>query len=155
MRNKTYAIIAFVALLSFALVSLALARSGAVLHLTQSNNERYKVEIIQKRFLIERAVYLNAYRNGEQIVWHKLLYTGDFFDNDFPDLYPRYVWVSDSILQIGRNVNDPEKKFSSLKVVNELANPISYLLLETSGNKIVLFDVEPQTAVNLRFPFSV
>ncbi len=83
----------------------------------------------------------------------ELLYTGDFLDNDFRELYPNYAWESESILRIGRNVENAENQFDSFKIINESPNRINYLLVETSDNKIVLFDVEPRASIDLRFPF--
>ena len=152
MNNKPFTLIIVAVIISLVVFTLVISQSY-VLHSTESPNKRYIAEITQKGFFIERAVYLNAYRNGEQFVHRKLLYTGDFLDNDFRDLYPKYAWASESILRIGINIDETENKFSSIKIVNESPDQIGYVLIETSGNKIVLFDVEPRASIDIRFPF--
>src|SRR5438046_10018124 len=90
------------------IVGVAYGLSGQTLSSAGSPNRKYKVEISQKRDAagIERYVYLSAYRNGEQFVRNKLIYTGDLLDNDFRDLYPNYSWASESILKLGRKVDE-------------------------------------------------
>jgi hypothetical protein len=81
-------IVIFVAsFIVLALVGLMYGFTRKELHSTESPAKRYSVKLIQKRFLIERAVYLNASRASEPFVRGKLLYTGDFMDNEFGDLY--------------------------------------------------------------------
>lgn len=152
MSNKTRAVLVFIVIASIALNS-ACAYWSEILYSTESPSKRTKAEIIQKRFLIERRVYLNAYQNGKQLVIQKLLYTGDFLDDDFRSLYPDYAWSSDSILRIGRNTN-AVINLDSIKVTNRSPNRINYLLIETEGDKVVLFDVEPNATIDLRFPFT-
>ena len=130
------------------------ARQPTALGRTESPHRRYKVEIVQKRFLLERAVYLEAYRDGEPIVRRKLLYTGDVLDSDFRDLYPNYSWTSESALRIGSEVAGDEAQATLLTVVNESPDRLSYLLVEAAWNKIVLFDLDSGTSVNLLFPVS-
>ena len=121
------------------LIGLTFSLSGQTLSSTVSPNRKYKVEISQKRDAagIERYVYLNAYRNGEQFVRSKLIYTGDTLDNDFRDLYPNYSWASESILKLGRKVDETQS--NSLQITNESSKRISYLLIETYLDKYVLF----------------
>ena len=128
-------------------------RDSQTLSSNISPNRKYKVEVTQKRDAagIERYVYLNAYRNGAQFVQNKLLYTGDLLDNEFMDLYPDYSWVSESILKLGRKVDGTES--NSLQITNDSSMRISYLLIETYHDKYVLFDVEPDSTVNLKFQF--
>jgi hypothetical protein len=134
------------------MIGVALSLSGQTLSSTVSPNSKYKVEISQKRDAagIERYVYLNAYRNGEQFVQSKLIYTGDTLDSDFRDLYPNYSWPSESILKLGRKV---ETQSNSLRITNESSKRISYLLIETYQDKYVLFDVAPQSIVKVKFQF--
>jgi hypothetical protein len=75
-----------------------------VLFSTVSPRQRYTVEVTQYRPFpfIERAVFLNAYRDGRTRVVHKLLYTGDFLDSDFRDLYPNPRFQSEGILRAWR-----------------------------------------------------
>ncbi len=134
-------------------LGVSFSQSGQTLSSTASPNHKYKVEISQKRDAagMERYVYLNAYRNGEQFVRDKLIYTGDLLDNDFRDLYPNYSWASESNLKIGRNV--AETQSNNLRITNDTPNRISYLLIETYQDKYVLFDVEPNSVINLKFQF--
>ncbi len=151
--SRKLVLVCLASIMAVILVSMTYGFRRQVLHSTESPNHRYKVEIAQRRFVIERAVYLNAYRNGEPLVGRKLLYTGDFLDSDFRELYPNYAWASESILRIGRNVDDAENQFDGIRVINESPNRIAYLLIETSDNKIVLFDVEARASIDLGFPF--
>ena len=135
------------------IIAVAFSLSGQTLSSAASPNRKYKVEISQKRDAagIERYVYLNAYRKGVQFVRNKLIYTGDVLDNDFRDLYPHYSWPSESILKLGRKIGDTQS--NGLRIANLSPNRISYLLIETYRDKYVLFDVEPQSIVNLKFQF--
>ena len=54
----------------------------------------------------ERAVFFNAYRDGHTLVRHKLLYTGDFLDGDFRDLYPNPGFRTEGIYELGDALND-------------------------------------------------
>ena len=148
MMIKKLALVCLTCIVAAILVGLTFGFAGRLIHSTESPSQGYKVEITQKRFLIERAVYLNAYKDGEPLVTRKLLYTGDFLDGDFRELYPNYSWLSESALNIGQRVwTDSD----ALRVVNESQNRINYLLIETWDNKIVLFDVEPGASINLQF----
>jgi hypothetical protein len=135
------------------IIGVAYGFSGQTLSSAASPNRKYKVEISQKRDAagIERYVYLNAYRNGEPFVRNKLIYTGDLLDNDFRDLYPHYSWASESILKLGRRVDETQS--NDLRIANVSPNRISYLLIETYRDKYVLFDVESQSIVTLKFQF--
>ncbi len=133
-----------------ALVGLMCGFTREELHTTESPAKRYSVKITQKRFLIERAVYLNANHANEPFVRGKLLYTGDLMDSEFGDLYPNYSWLSESVLKIGRSVG-PDS--DNLRVVNETQKRIAYLLIETYDDKFVLFDVEPGMTVNVPFVY--
>lgn len=152
MKRKLIPIcLAVVALLLILGVAFSLSRQ--TLSSTVSPNRKYKVEISQERDAagIERCVYLNAHRNGERFVRNKLIYTGDLLDNEFRDLYPDYSWASESVLKIGREL--AETQSNSLRITNETSNRISYLLIETYRDKYVLFDVEPESVMNLKFQF--
>ena len=131
---------------------VALGPFRADLSSAASPNQKYQVEISQKRILgFERFVYLSAYRNGGQFVRNKLIYTGDSLDNDFRDLYPHYSWPSESILKLGRKADETQS--NGLRIRNLSPHRINYLLIETYLDKYVLFDVEPQANVNLKFQF--
>jgi hypothetical protein len=151
--NRKLILISLPAIALVLIIAVAFSLSGQTLSSAASPNRKYKVEISQKRDAagIERYVYLSAYRNGEQFVRNKLIYTGDLLDNDFRDLYPHYSWASESILKLGRKINDSQS--NGLRVANISPNRISYLLIETYQDKYVLFDVEPESIVNLKFQF--
>ncbi len=152
MKDKKRAIVNLFAVFLISLNS-ACAFSSKKLYTTESPIKQFKAEIVQKHFLIERRVYLNAYQNGKLIVNQKLLFTGDFMDSSFESRYPDYAWSADSILRIGRNAKDAENNFDVIKITNDSPNRISYLLIETSDDKVVLFDIEPNTSIDLPFPF--
>lgn len=135
------------------MVGVVYGLSGQTLCSASSPDGKYKVEISQTRHAagIERYVYLSAYRHGEQFVRSKLIYTGDFLDSDFSDLYPNYSWASGSILKLGRTIDETES--NGLRIANISQNRISYLLVETYFDKYVLFDLEPQSVVDLKFEF--
>jgi hypothetical protein len=129
-------------------------QSGDVLASTLSPSGTFRVEITQRRDSrgYERFVYLNASRNGDRFIEDKLLYTGDRLDDDFRNLYPNYSWQSESILKIGRSPS--ETQANGLRIANETARRINYLLIETYQDKFVVFKVEPRAVVNLRFRFT-
>lgn len=152
-RVMKQTIIGLIALTSLIGAGIAYTFSDQPLHSTLSPSHTYRVEISQKRDSAgyERFVYLNAYRGGEPFVRDKLLYTDDWLDEDFRELYPNYPWVSDSILKIGRDF--AETQSNDLRITNATPEQISYLLIETYGDKYVLFDVEPESVIDLRFQF--
>lgn len=143
--------IALLLLVILSLVVVLRTTRATVLYRTDSPHQRYRVEIVQRRLVGERAVYLDAYRDGEQTVRRKLLYTGDFLDGPFLDLYSNYSWTSESALRIGSETTTNEVQ-SPLKVVNESPSRLSFLLIEAGWNKIMLFDVGPGSSWNLLFP---
>lgn len=119
-----------------------------------SPSGRFRVEIAQRRDPrgYQRFVYLNASRNGDRFIEDKLLYTGDRLDDDFRNLYPNYSWLAESILKIGRRPR--ETQGNGLRIANETARRINYLLIETYQDKFVVFEIEPRAVVNLRFRFT-
>jgi hypothetical protein len=135
------------------MVGVVYGLSGQTLSSATSPDGKYKVEVSQTRHTagIERYVYLSAYRDGKQFVRSKLIYTGDFLDGDFSDLYPNYSWASPSVLKLGRTIDATES--NGLRITNKSQNRISYLLVETYFDKYVLFDLEPQSVVDLKFEF--
>lgn len=118
---------------------------------TSSPARKYTVRISQRRTfpLFERYVYLFASRDGNSFINGKLLFTGDFMDEDFTQLYPNYSWLSESILTIGRRETPATDK---LEIVNG-PNHLKYLLVETHDDKFVLFDIEPGQAIKLDFHY--
>ena len=97
--------LAYVALVDSVLIVLLIWKNGIageMIRTTESPQGRYRVEVAKRRFLTEDAVYLNAYRGKNRLVGRKLLFTGDFLDQDFQDLYPTYFWISENTLQIGQ-----------------------------------------------------
>ena len=150
---KKLVLILIVCVIAAFLWGLAFGFTRKLLYTTSSPNQRYKVEITQKRFLIEHAAYLNAFYDDNPIVRWKLLYTGDFLDGDFRSVYPNYTWDSDSILRMGNNV-DANGHFNDIRIVNESSASIAYLLIETYGDKIVLLGIEPHSSTGVKFPFN-
>jgi hypothetical protein len=108
------------------------------LSFASSPSNRYALEIFQTRFGIERYVYLKASRDGTVFLSGKLLYTGDFLDNDFNDLYPHNSWLTESIVKIGQPDGDSSDKLH----ISNGSRQVKYLLLETYFDKFVLFEVE-------------
>jgi hypothetical protein len=96
-------------------------------------------------------VSFNASRNGDPFIEGKLLYTGDRLDDDFRTLYPNYSWLSESILKIGPRPSETQS--NGLRIENETAGRINYLLIETNDDKFVVFEVEPRRVINLQFRF--
>lgn len=109
----------------------------------------YRLEIFQQRYpvlLNERYVYVNVDHGGAPAVRHKLLYTGDFLDDDFRALYPRVAWRTPSIIEIGQEASGHA---SRLTVANETDKVIRYLLIETIREKLLLLNVAPRAAMEL------
>ena len=131
-----------------------------VLFSTKSPQHCYRVDIVQTRPFpfFERAVFLSAYREHKHFV-KKLLYTGDFLDNDFRDLYPNPRFSSEFVYELGT----PEtwkgetlnESAGDLRIVNDTSNNIDYLLVETTGHKLVIFDIKAGTVISdLSFEFA-
>jgi hypothetical protein len=142
-----------IAIALIVLVGLFAGVIGSARQLASSSSpkNRYVVRIDQRRMFpgIERYVYLNASRDGKPFLTGKLLYTGDFLDNEFRDLYPNYSWLSESILKIGQ----PDSQQSDTLHITNNSTQLKYLLIETYENKFVLFDLEPGRVADLPFHY--
>jgi len=152
--GKWIAIFSLVVLATL-LVSLHLRGliGGVELYSTSSPDGQYKVEINQVRGfpLLDRHVHLTARRNGTTIVNRELLYTGDFLDGDFRELYPNPMWPSNSALELGYDDAKPEVRSSELKITNQTSNTLEYVLIESSLRKLLLLEVKPGATVYQRF----
>ena len=119
-----------IAIALIVLVGLFAGVIGSARQLASSSSpkNRYVVRIDQRRMFpgIERYVYLNASRDGKPFLTGKLLYTGDFLDNEFRDLYPNYSWLSESILKIGQ----PDSQQSDTLHITNNSTQLKYLLIE-------------------------
>jgi hypothetical protein len=149
MRKKLILILISVAVILVVILSVSFGRE--ISH-TSSPNHKYTIQISQERPFpgIERYIYLNASRNGEPFLKRKLLYTGDFMDQEFDSLYPNHSWLSESILKIGRVVG---AQSDTLEIWNSTSYKLKYLLIETHEDKFVLLDVEPGAIVDLDFRY--
>ena len=128
-----------------------------VLFSTVSPRQRYKVEVSQYRPFPfdERAVFLNVYRDGRTRTVHKLLYTGDFLDDDFRDLYPNPRFRSEDIYELGDVMNDGStSRPGTLRIVNATQKEISYLLIETGWYKLVVLDLKAGATADLNFQYA-
>ena len=128
-----------------------------VLFSTVSPRQRYTVEVSQYRPFpfYERAVFLNVYRDGRTPVAHKLLYTGDFLDSDFRDLYPNPRFRSEGIYELGDVMNDGSTgRPGNLRIVNATQKEISYLLIETGWYKLVVLDLKAGATVDLDLQYT-
>ena len=128
-----------------------------VLFSTVSHRQRYKVEVSQYRPFPfdERAVFLNVFRDGRTRTVHKLLYTGDFLDGDFRDLYPNPRFRSEDIYELGDVMNDGStSRPGNLRIVNATQKEISYLLIETGWNKLVVLDLKAGATANLNLQYT-
>jgi hypothetical protein len=153
--KRAATVFAYVCTVLFAIL-VAPRNATRVLFSTVSPGQRYTVEVSQYRPFPfdERAVFLNVYRDGRTLVVHKLLYTGDFLDSDFRDLYPNPRFRSEAIYELGDVMNDgPTVRPGNLRIVNATQKEISYLLIETSGYKLVVLDLKAgaTTALNLQY----
>ena len=102
----------------------------------------------------ERAVFFNAYRDGHTLVRHKLLYTGDFLDGDFRDLYPNPRFRTEGIYELGDALNDGSTgRAGNLRIVNATQKDISYLLIETSWYKLVVLDLKAGATTDLNLQY--
>jgi len=100
-------------------------------------------------------VFLNVYRDGRTPVVHKLLYTGDFLDSDFRDLYPKPRFRSEDIYELGDVMNDGSTgRPGNLRIVNATQKEISYLLIETGGYKLVVLDLKAGATVDLDLQYT-
>jgi hypothetical protein len=105
-----------------------------------SPNKKYSVQITQKRvfpFIDSESVHLSASFGDEILIKEKLLYAGDFMDDDFIERYPNFSWLSESVLKIGR-VQDRQ---ADNIIVSSGLSRIKYLLIETYRQKFIVLDV--------------
>ncbi len=149
MTRKLILILVAVAVIVVVILSVSF---GHEISSTSSPNNTYTVQISQERSFpyIGRYVYLNASRSGEPILKRKLLYTGDFLDQEFNSLYPKHSWLSESILKIGRGEG---AQSDALQISNNTSYRLKYLLIETYEDKFILLDVEPGVNINLDFRY--
>jgi hypothetical protein len=125
--------------------------SEKTVRITASSNHKYKVEITERQFFVEHAAYLNAYRDGGRFVNRKLLFTGDFLDERFQEIYSEYTWLSENVLRISES--GVAEQTCEIIVANESASTVSYLLLETMYSKAIIFDLAEGATVQFKFPF--
>jgi hypothetical protein len=149
MRGKPILILIVVAVILVVILSLSF---GQEISSTSSPHNKYTVQISQERRFpgIERYIYLNASRSGEPFLRSKLLYTGDFLDQEFNSLYPNHSWLSESILKIGRGEG---AQSDALQIWNNTSYRLKYLLIETYEDKFVLLDVAPGAIEKLDFDY--
>jgi hypothetical protein len=148
--------LAYVVLLVSVLIVLLIWKNGIageMLRATESPQNRYRVEVAKRKFLTEDAVYLNAYRGKNRLVGRKLLFTGDFLDQSFQELYPNYSWISESVLRIGRH-SVSDWALTELAISNSSGERLTYLLLEAYDNKLVAFDLVSNSLTRLTFALS-
>src|SRR4051812_35387877 len=154
-RTLTVVALSFVVLLA---IVITRSLSAVVLFSNVSPQQQYRVEITQSRSFpfYERAVFLNAHRNGAAFVRHKLLYTGDVLDSEFRDLYPNPRFKSESIFELGNvDLGDGSQKESkgNLRISNATSKDIDYLLIETGWYKLVVLDIKAGTTADLSFHY--
>ncbi len=133
--------------------------SSRVLFSTVSPNQHYHVDISQSRSFpfFERAVFLNARRDGGPLVRRKLLYTGDFLDNDFKDLYSNPRFRSESVYELGGVELGNEslrERPGDLRIINETSRDVAYILIETGWYKLVAFDIKAGAMLDLSFHYA-
>ena len=139
------------------LLAILVAPRFATTVLFSTVSPRYTVEVSQYSPFpfYERAVFLNVHRDGRTPVAHKLLYTGDFLDSDFRDLYPNPRFRSEGIYELGDVMNDGSTgRPGNLRIVNATQKEISYLLIETGGYKLVVLDLKAGATVDLDLQYN-
>lgn len=136
-------------------IFIGVMHSSRILFSTVSPNQHYRVDITQSRTFPfdERAVFLNARRDGEPLVHRKLLYTGDLLDNDFKDLYPNPRFRSESVYELG-SVEGQRERAGDLRILNEASRDVAYILIETGWYKLVAFDLKAGATLDLRFHYA-
>lgn len=128
-----------------------------VLLSTVSPHQRYRVEITQYRPFPfdERAVFLNVYRDDRKLAVHKLLYTGDFLDSDFRDLYPNPRFRSEDIYELGHAMDDGSTgRPGNLRIENATQKEVTYLLIETGWYKLVVLDLKAGAMPDLNLQYT-
>jgi len=147
------AVIVFASACTLLAVLVAPRFATTVLFSTVSPRQRYTIEVSQYGPFpfYERAVFLNVHRDGRTPVAHKLLYTGDFLDSDFRDLYPNPRFRSEGIYELG---DGSTGRPGNLRIVNATQKEISYLLIETGGYKLVVLDLKAGATVDLDLQYT-
>ena len=99
-------------------------------------------------------MFLNVYRDGCTRTVHKLLYTGDFLDGDFRDLYPNPRFRSEDIYELGDVMNDGSTgRSGNLRIVNATHNETNYLLIETGWYKLVVLDLKAGATADISLQY--
>ena len=147
------AVIVFASACTLLAILVAPRFATRVLFSTVSPRQRYTVEVSQYSPFpfYERAVFLNVHRDGRTPVAHKLLYTGDFLDSDFRDLYPNPRFRSEGIYELG---DGSTGRPGNLRIVNATQKEISYLLIETGWYKLVVLDLKAGATVDLDLQYN-
>jgi hypothetical protein len=86
---------------------------------------------------------------------HKLLYTGDFLDGDFRDLYPNPRFRSEGAYELGDVMNDGSTgRPANLRIANATQKEISYFLIETGWYKLVVLELKAGATVDLDLQYA-
>lgn len=148
--------LAYAVLLTSVLIVLLIWKNGiagGMLQATESPQGLYRVEVTKRKVLTEDAVYLNAYRGKNRLVGRKLLFTGDFLDQSFQDLYPNYSWIAESVLRIGQH-SVSDQPMTELAISNSSGEQLTCLLLETYDNKLLVLDLVSNLSTRLPLALS-
>jgi len=140
-------------------IFIGVTRSSRVLFSTASPSHHYRVDITQSRTFpfVERSVFLSARRDGEPLVRRKLLYTGDFLDDDFKNLYSNPRFRSESVYELGSvelGGDSLREHLGDLRIINQTSQDVAYILIETGWYKLVAFDIKAGAVMDLSLHYA-
>lgn len=148
-KKPVILLVAVVAIFALVYAANYLIFQHELIDSSESPNGDFRAELLQERGgigFVERLVRLRvASRNQE--VFDELIYTGDFLDSEFKELYPLNEWTSPSTLFVGVRARAP---LNEVNLMNESDEPFRYILVETNRQKILILDLGPGQNSSIR-----
>lgn len=127
--------------------------SSFEIYATTSPDGAYQVNFVQERWflLLERYVYLNVNYQGIPLIENERLFRGDWLEGELHDYYPDKFWKEPNVFVIGDGERIPAE---SIEIKNTSHIAIKYMLIETYREKILIFNLEPDSNIKLNFNYS-
>jgi hypothetical protein len=143
----------FVTALTFGITAWTLFDRPDVFLSVKSPSGNYLVELAGDKSrptfpFMNHQVSFNLYEDGHQTVRDNYVYSGDLFDSDFGEMFPKYKWATDSVLRFGWDLEKSERSPDSLVVSNKSNKTVKYLKI-SARDMIFVFGMKPGSTVTL------